>query len=66
MNDERYVGHGEAVEATGWGAARLLRLALLGEIKTEIKPGRAIQYNLGDIERIMASTKSRRKEAVAG
>ncbi|APW60461.1 hypothetical protein [Paludisphaera borealis] len=57
QDSAEHIGIGELIRRTGWGSNRAMRLALLGEIRTQIKPGRPVQFHAGDVERIAAEAK---------
>lgn len=55
--DATFIGITELIARTGWGSNRAMRLALLGELRTKILPGRPVQFHAGDVERLAAEAK---------
>lgn len=48
----RYVGLGSAVALTGYGAARLLRMAMLGEIEYKTTDDGRVILSRDDVQRV--------------
>jgi hypothetical protein len=52
LDSERFVGVSEALRLTAWGAARLYRFALIGQVKFQHVPGEPPRFRREDLVRL--------------